>query len=513
MARCIIAAHVVLVFLCISHQVCCFLDQGLGYSKIERAQMSCQNNADCADGNECTSHYCAEGGYCVYSPLTCDDGNMCTTADCDSTLGCLFNSVNCSVGAACAQSTCDVHTGCIVDYSACANRGTHDCCMENALPFCGNDTITTCVCLLDSACCTNAWTSECVTLAEASCALPCDPPAEEPANDFCASSMPLTVTGEVSTVFSSVTAETPVVALTSCFGQFTSKGLWFTFTGTGNEIVFDTCDQLTTFETTIHVFTGTCDTLSCVTFANSGEDCAAQLSFQSVNNQSYYLFIGSNTNNPEETIGSFELRYYDSSCRTDADCVDESDMCDTAQCLVGRCMYQEVVCPPATGTCNMSACDPYSGCVYSVDPECTPYKIDCCEHNLYSAGCNNSRVEQCVCAVDARCCNEAWFSICIEIASTNCQAPCFATDTPITTPTNVPATTDVPIGSVPTASPSADVTQTPNEDRSQGVVIALSILVAVFGLLAIIGLIVIIVQRRALGRRYQNADPLLMNYN
>jgi uncharacterized membrane protein len=71
----------------------------------------------------------------------------------------------------------------------------------------------------------------------------------------------------------------------------------------------------------------------------------------------------------------------------------------------------------------------------------------------------------------------------------------------------------VPIGSVPTASPSADVTQTPNEDRSQGVVIALSILVAVFGLLAIIGLIVIIVQRRALGRRYQNADPLLMNYN
>lgn len=64
-------------------------------------------------------------------------------------------------------------------------------------------------------------------------------------------------------------------------------------------------------------------------------DCAAQLSFQSVNNQSYYLFIGSNTNNPEETIGSFELRYYDSSCRTDTDCVDESDMCDTAQCLVG----------------------------------------------------------------------------------------------------------------------------------------------------------------------------------
>lgn len=64
-------------------------------------------------------------------------------------------------------------------------------------------------------------------------------------------------------------------------------------------------------------------------------DCAAQLSFQSVTNQSYYLFIGSNTNNPEETIGSFELRYYDSSCRTDTDCVDESDMCDTAQCLVG----------------------------------------------------------------------------------------------------------------------------------------------------------------------------------
>lgn len=145
--------------------------------------------------------------------------------------------------------------------------------------------------MLESACCTNAWTAECVSLAEASCAVKCDrkrvnnchiiiscvylfeisAPAQEPANDICASAMPITITGEVGTVFSSITAQTPMITLNSCFGQFGSKGLWFTFTGTGNEIVFDTCDQLTTFETTLHVFTGTCDTLSCVTFANSGE--------------------------------------------------------------------------------------------------------------------------------------------------------------------------------------------------------------------------------------------------
>lgn len=146
----------------------------------------------------------------------------------------------------------------------------------------------------------------------------------------------------------------------------------------------------------------------------------------------------------------------------------------------------------------MSTCDAYSGCVYSIDSECTPYKTDCCEHNLYSGGCTNSQVEQCVCAIDNRCCNEAWYSVCIQIASDSCQASCFPTDTPNTTPAGAP---------------SAEISQTPTEDRSQGIIIALSILVAVFGLFAIVGLIVIIVQRRALGRRYQNADPLLMNYN
>lgn len=152
----------------------------------------------------------------------------------------------------------------------------------------------------------------------------------------------------------------------------------------------------------------------------------------------------------------------------------------------------------------MSSCDPTAGCVYSVDSECTPYKIDCCQHNLYAAGCTDSRIEQCVCAIDNRCCNEAWFSICIEIASDSCQAPCFNTETPIAAA--------VPLSSTPTEAPSAEITQTPSEDRSQGTIIALSILVAVFGLLAIIGFIVIVMQRRALGRR-QNADPLLMNYN
>jgi hypothetical protein len=485
-----------LVFLWIS-VVCGALMDGLGYSTIERAQMSCQNNAECDDGTKCTSNYCAEGGYCVYSPLTCDDNNKCTTTDCDPNIGCLFNAVNCSVGAACAQADCDIQTGCIVDYSACTNRGNQDCCAESALPFCVNDTITTCVCLLDSLCCSEAWTSQCVALAESSCSASCDPPAEEPANDFCASAMPLTVSGEVGALLTSITAITPMVTFTTCFGELTTKGLWFTFTGTGNEIVFDTCTQLTTFETTIHVFTGSCDTLSCVSFANGGEDCTARLNFQSVANQSYILFIGSNANNPEATVGNFELTYYDSSCVTDGDCVDESSMCETAQCLVGRCVYQEVVCPPATGTCNVSACDVYSGCVYSIDSECTPDKTDCCEHNLYSKGCANSQVEQCVCAIDDRCCNEAWYSICIQIASDSCQASCFPTDTPTSTPAGAP---------------SAEISQSPT-DRSQGIIIALSILVAVFGLFAIVGLIVIIMQRRALGRRYQNADPLLMNYN
>jgi hypothetical protein len=153
------------------------------------------------------------------------------------------------------------------------------------------------------------------------------------------------------------------------------------------------------------------------------------------------------------------------------------------------------------------------GCVYSNDTQCTPYKIDCCEHNLYHAGCNDKRIEQCVCAIDDRCCNESWFSICLEIASTSCQAGCFAVTTPeIATPSSVPAVTAPTSG--PAVTPSANISQDPQNDQTRAVIIALSVLVAVFGLLAIVGLIVIVLQRRVLASKNRRAaESLLGNYN
>lgn len=61
-----------------------------------------------------------------------------------------------------------------------------------------------------------------------------------------------------------------------------------------------------------------------------------------------------------------------------------------------------------------------SNCSFST-LSCFPYSGDCCLSSA-TAGCNQPSVVQCVCALDAYCCNTAWDSACVGVATNSCSA-------------------------------------------------------------------------------------------
>ncbi len=75
-----------------------------------------QNNTNtCNDGNACTTADRCAGGFCVGGPPpTCNDGNVCTNDVCDTALGCIFihnlapcsDGNNCTLEDFCLQGTC-----------------------------------------------------------------------------------------------------------------------------------------------------------------------------------------------------------------------------------------------------------------------------------------------------------------------------------------------------------------------------------------------------------------------
>jgi hypothetical protein len=98
--------------------------------------LGCQhidNDAQCDDGNPCTSNDACAGGKCLATELTdCDDQNLCTDDSCDPLTGCIHdvNTVPCDDGDACTVT--DACAG-----GQCAGSGALDCDDSNA---CTTDT-------------------------------------------------------------------------------------------------------------------------------------------------------------------------------------------------------------------------------------------------------------------------------------------------------------------------------------------------------------------------------------
>ncbi len=120
-----------------------------------------------------------------------------------------------------------------------------------------------------------------------------------PDNDLCENAIALTC-GQ--TVFGNTTIATPSV--TTCdFGVGTTGAVWYSYTAvTDGTVVLETCNPGTDFDTDSHVFTGSCDDLTCFSgYGGSGyvdgasgcefEGFATGGSFPAEAGETYYIMI------------------------------------------------------------------------------------------------------------------------------------------------------------------------------------------------------------------------------
>jgi V8-like Glu-specific endopeptidase len=142
---------------------------------------TCYNTPiDCSDGDACTADTCS-GGLCSNDPISCDDGDACTVDSCDSATGCIndpidcndanactidscsggscvYDPVSCDDGDACTIDSCDVSVGCVYDEPACQDGD--GCCPSACDGTNDSDCVTSCLpvdsaCTSDADCCSN----------------------------------------------------------------------------------------------------------------------------------------------------------------------------------------------------------------------------------------------------------------------------------------------------------------------------------------------------------------------
>ncbi len=83
----------------------------------------------------------------------------------------------------------------------------------------------------------------------------------QPLNDECVGAEPIAC-GDI--VIGDTTIATPDTAPFCFTSDGTAGGVWYSFIGTGDEVVLTTCNAATTYDTKLRVYTGDCSVLNCV---------------------------------------------------------------------------------------------------------------------------------------------------------------------------------------------------------------------------------------------------------
>ncbi len=89
----------------------------------------CHRDADCDDGNACTTHEHCRAGVCVSTPVVCPDPGPCGTAACHPAVGCVTTALPdgtaCAPVDPCGTGTCSAGS-CIPDGGSAASAGVLD---------------------------------------------------------------------------------------------------------------------------------------------------------------------------------------------------------------------------------------------------------------------------------------------------------------------------------------------------------------------------------------------------
>ncbi|MBK6882904.1 MAG: hypothetical protein IPH05_08160 [Flavobacteriales bacterium] len=176
-----------------------------------------------------------------------------------------------------------------------------------------------------------------------------------PPNAICAGALPITCGN-------TITASTATGLFTSgpaCGpANITSKGLWYTFTGTGEEVTLSTCDG-TAYDSKISVFTGSCSAPVCVAGNDDAPGCGtrSRVVFPTLIGTDYLVLVhGYNVAEGEFTLSM--------SCAPACSPLAEGDQCADAALLT---LQPLGACTPTTATNVCAFVQPLA------NPSCNPF--------------------------------------------------------------------------------------------------------------------------------------------
>jgi len=158
-------------------------------------------------------------------------------------------------------------------------------------------------------------------------------------NDFCTNAQNVICGGSYSgTTTTATNSDNPSTG--SCgISVDAAAGRWYVFSGTGDVVTASMC-AATNYDSKIHVFTGTCGSLSCIASNDDGCGSYSTVSFGTVAGTDYYIFVGGYGSN----TGDYSL---DITC-----CTPSAPSCATLN-------------TPADGAIDVSPC----GSILDWDPE------------------------------------------------------------------------------------------------------------------------------------------------
>ena len=110
----------------------------------------------------------------------------------------------------------------------------------------------------------------------------------EPTEDICLGALPIACGESID----GTTVEAGADSAPFCETPITAPGLWYTFTGTGGQMVLSTCPD-ETFDTKLNVYAGPCDALTCIAGNDdaNGDVLCSTVTFNSTAGQAYYVLL------------------------------------------------------------------------------------------------------------------------------------------------------------------------------------------------------------------------------
>jgi subtilisin-like proprotein convertase family protein len=163
-----------------------------------------------------------------------------------------------------------------------------------------------------------------------------------PANDLCANAISLSACGTSITAGTTAGATADAGAIT-CGPTVGSNGVWYTVVGNGSNITADLCTA-SSYDSRIHIYTGTCGAFSCVAGDDNGCGTAGTVTWPSVAATTYTIFVEGTA----AAVGGFTLTL--TTVDGAAPIPDAASLPD----VTGSCSVTASTTPTATDNCNGS---------------------------------------------------------------------------------------------------------------------------------------------------------------